>query len=121
MEKIEFEFYYNSTYLIIEASSAEPATRLGILPECASGAGEPTWSGKTKARKSWMNRRSCRCSTSMQSHRINTGGQAGIVVGLKIEGKQVMMELDTGASVSIMAETTWKKTFGKLAKNLRHV
>ena len=73
LEKIEFEFYYNSTYLIIEASSAEPATRLGILPECASGTGEPTWSGKTKARKSWMNRRSCRCSTSTQSHRINTG------------------------------------------------
>ena len=85
---------------------------LGILPECASRAGE----GKTKARKSWMKRRSCRCSTSMQSHRINTGGQAGIVVGLKIEGKQVMMELDTGATVSIMAETTWKKTLWKVGQ-----
>lgn len=47
--------------------------------------------------------------------RQKAGGHPGIVVDLKIEGKQVMTELDTGASVSIMAETTWKKTFGKLA------
>ncbi len=38
-------------------------------------------------------------------------GQSGILVDLKIEGEPVVMELDTGASVSIMAESTWKKTF----------
>ena len=41
-----------------------------------------------------------------------TLSQSGIFLDLHVEGKPVKMELDTGASVSIISEKTWQEVFG---------
>ena len=38
-------------------------------------------------------------------------GKAGVMVDVSVDGKQLKMEVDTGASVSIVSETTWKKSW----------
>ena len=41
-----------------------------------------------------------------------TLSQSGVFLDLHVEGKPVKMELDTGASVSIISEKTWQEDFG---------
>ena len=45
---------------------------------------------------------------------VNTGSSKAIIVDLKINGKQVRMELDTGAAVSVMSISTKRELFLKL-------
>ena len=46
-------------------------------------------------------------------HIHNVKPEPSIMVPVKVNGKNVSMELDTGASVSIMSEEAWRRRFPK--------
>ena len=43
--------------------------------------------------------------------------KGNITVDLVMDGKDICMELDTGAALSILSETTWKRIFPKQTLN----
>ena len=79
----------------------------------SSGKGRRPTQKKTK-RTNWVGNESEDSDSDLPIHKITAGLTHPITVELEVQGKPVVMEVDTGAAVSVISETTYKDLFSNL-------
>ena len=65
----------------------------------------------------WVENESKDTDSDLSVHKITAGSTHPITVELEIQGKPVVMEVDTGAAVSVISETTYKDLFSNITLN----
>ena len=79
----------------------------------SSGKGRRPTQKKTEC-TNWVGNESEDSDSDLPVHKITASSTYPITVELEIQGKSVVMEVDTGAAVSVISETTYKELFPNL-------
>ena len=79
----------------------------------SSGKGRRPTQKKTE-HTNWVGNESEDSDSDLPVHKITAGSTYPITVELEIQGKPVVMEVDTGTAVSVISETTYKELFPNL-------